>query len=140
RSLNRRTALVLAAATALATMATACGSSGGDGASGSPSSASASRAERTVNTAMGEVKVQGNPKRVVVLDTDSLDSAITLGVVPVGATTVADGEPFSTYLPKEKLKDIKPVGLIGEPNLEAIAALKPDLILSSKVRDEKHYK
>ncbi|MGX2993934.1 ABC transporter substrate-binding protein [Streptomyces sp. JNUCC 64] len=95
--------------------------------------------KRAVATAMGEVKVPAEPKRVVVLDTDALDSAVTLGVTPVGAVTAEGGAPLSTYLPEDKLKGVKKVGLISEPNLEAIAGLKPDLIISSKARDEKNY-
>ncbi|MFE2595576.1 ABC transporter substrate-binding protein [Streptomyces sp. NPDC057617] len=125
---------IAAAAAAFAVSLSACGGSdttaAGAGKEGDP---------RTVKTVMGDVEVGAAPRRVVVLDTDALDSAVTLGVTPVGATTVVDKAPFSTYLPADKLKGIKPVGLIAEPNLEAIAALKPDLILSSKVRDEKNY-
>ncbi|MFJ5224393.1 ABC transporter substrate-binding protein [Streptomyces sp. NPDC088400] len=124
------------AATAFTLSLTACG---GDSEDAADKGAVGGAASHTVKTVMGEVKVQDAPKRVVVLDTDALDSAVTLGVTPVGATTVADKAPVSTYLPEAELKGIKPVGLIGEPNLEAIAALKPDLILSSKVRDAKSY-
>ncbi|MET4926775.1 iron-siderophore ABC transporter substrate-binding protein [Streptomyces sp. PSRA5] len=130
--LTRRLGLA-ATVTAFAVSLSACG---GD----ESSDKGGSGATHAVRTAMGEVKVPDDPERVVVLDTDALDSAITLGVTPVGATTAVAGAPFSTYLPADRLKDIKPVGLIAEPNLEAIAALKPDLILSSKVRDEKNYK
>ncbi|MFD3522601.1 ABC transporter substrate-binding protein [Streptomyces sp. NPDC058653] len=126
---------VAAALTAFAVPLSAC--SGGDG--DEPSDNAGSGATHTVRTAMGEVKVKDDPERVVVLDTDALDSAVTLGITPVGATTAVADVPFSTYLPQERLKGVKPVGLIAEPNLEAIAALKPDLILSSKVRDEKNY-
>lgn len=132
--LTRRISLA-ATVTALAVSLCACG-----GDSDEPSDKAGSGATRAVTTAMGEVKVPDDPERVVVLDTDALDSALTLGVTPVGATTAVADTPFSTYLPADRLKDIKPVGLIAEPNLEAIAALKPDLILSSKVRDEKSYK
>ncbi|MGW6508952.1 ABC transporter substrate-binding protein, partial [Streptomyces niveus] len=128
---------VAAAVTAFAVSLSACG--GGDSSDESSDKAE-SGATRAVQTAMGEVKVPDDPKRVVVLDTDALDSAVTLGITPVGATTAVADVPFSTYLPADKLTGIKPVGLIAEPNLEAIAALKPDLILSSKVRDEKNYK
>ncbi|MFE4537917.1 ABC transporter substrate-binding protein [Streptomyces scopuliridis] len=138
RTLTRRHLTVAAAVTALAVTLAGCGSDdkaadkGGKAADGGAGT-------HTVKTVMGDVRVGDAPKRVVVLDTDALDSAVTLGVTPVGATTVVDKAPFSTYLPEDKLKGIKPVGLIAEPNLEAIAALKPDLILSSKVRDEKNY-
>ncbi|MEV6318906.1 iron-siderophore ABC transporter substrate-binding protein [Streptomyces sp. NPDC051776] len=133
-TLNRRAA-TLALVSALAVTATACGSSDDDA-----KQASSGGGKHAVSTAMGKVEVPDHPKRVVVLDTDALDSAVTLGVKPVGAVTVVAGAPLSTYLPEEKIKGIKEVGLIGEPNLEAINELKPDLILSSKVRDEKNYK
>ncbi|MFF5567886.1 ABC transporter substrate-binding protein [Streptomyces sp. NPDC012623] len=134
-------AAVATVTTALAVTLTACG---GDhdspAAKGATPGGAGSAGTHTVKTAMGDVQVKNAPERVVVLDTDSLDSAVTLGITPVGATTVADKAPFSAYLPAGKLKDIKPVGVIAAPNLEAINALKPDLILSSKVRDEKNYK
>lgn len=134
-SFNRRAAVVAVVA-ALAVSATACGS---DSEKDDAKSA-AEGGKHTVTTAMGEVEVFDSPKRVVVLDTDALDSALTLGVTPVGAVTAEAGAPMSTYLPEDKLKGIKPVGLIMEPNLEAIDGLNPDLIISSKARDEKSYK
>ncbi|MBW5420369.1 ABC transporter substrate-binding protein [Streptomyces sp. BG9H] len=132
-SLNRRAAAVAVVA-ALAVSATACGSDKED------TESAAGGGKHTVSTAMGKVEVPDSPKRVVVLDTDALDSAITLGVKPVGAVTAEAGAPISTYLPKDKVKGIKSVGLIMEPNLEAIDGLNPDLIISSKARDEKSYK
>lgn len=132
-SLTRRAAAATAVVAALALTSTACGSGKDD------AEPAAEGGKHTVTTAMGKVEVFNNPKRVVVLDTDALDSAITLGVKPVGAVTAEAGAPMSTYLPKEQITGIENVGLIMEPNLEAISALQPDLILSSKERDEKSY-
>ncbi|MGV9264583.1 ABC transporter substrate-binding protein [Kitasatospora sp. NPDC003701] len=127
-TLTRRAVLTLASGLALA----ACGSSGnGPGA--------APTATRVVRHARGESAVPQRAARVVVLDTDALDSAVTLGLIPVGATTVAEGAPFSGYLPADRLAGTKAVGTIGQPNLESIAALEPDLILSNQVRDDKRY-
>ncbi|MFJ5674515.1 ABC transporter substrate-binding protein [Streptomyces sp. NPDC093097] len=92
-----------------------------------------------VRTAMGEVRVPDAPKRVVVLDTAELDSALTLGVTPVGATRSDVASGFLDYLPQDTLAGVKDVGRIGAPNLEAVAALKPDLILTNKVRDGQRY-
>ncbi|MEU5235777.1 iron-siderophore ABC transporter substrate-binding protein [Streptomyces lydicus] len=92
-----------------------------------------------VRTAMGEVRVPAAPKRVVVLDTAELDSALTLGVKPVGATRSDVASGFLDYLPGKAVAGIKDVGRIGAPNLEAVAALQPDLILTSKVRDGGRY-
>jgi iron complex transport system substrate-binding protein len=92
-----------------------------------------------VKTVNGDVEVPNAPKRVVVLDTAELDSAISLGVKPVGATRADVESGFLDYLPKDKVEGIKDVGTIAAPNLEAVAALKPDLILTSKVRDGQRY-
>ena len=90
---------------------------------------------RTVQHAMGEAEVSGTPDRVVVLDTGELDSAITLGVKPVGAVEAVEGLGFPSYL-GGRTEGIENVGTIEQPNLEKIAALEPDLILSSKLRHQ----
>ena len=86
---------------------------------------------------MGETEVEGTPKRVVVLDTGELDSAMSLGVTPVGAVEGVEGLGLPSYL--EGTGEIENVGTIEEPNLEKIATLEPDLILSSKLRHEQIY-
>ncbi|WP_069817305.1 ABC transporter substrate-binding protein [Streptomyces sp. TP-A0874] len=133
--LRRRAATATATALVGCLALTACGAdSGSDEANGG------AKAQRTVKTAMGDVRVSEAPRRVVVLDTAELDSAITLGVKPVGATNAGTSSGFLSYLDEDEVSGVKNVGTIGSPNLEAINALKPDLILSSKVRDEKNYK
>lgn len=94
--------------------------------------------ERVVQHAMGETRVPANPRRVVVLDTGELDSALALGITPVGSVTGREGSGFPEYL-GDRVAGIKSVGSYEQPNLESIAALKPDLILSSKLRHEKIY-
>ncbi len=94
-------------------------------------------AGRIVKHAMGETEIAGTPQRVVVLDTGELDSAMTLGVKPVGSVEAVEGLGFPSYL--EGTEEIENVGTIEQPNLEKIAALEPDLILSSKLRHEKIY-
>lgn len=86
---------------------------------------------------MGETKLEGTPKRVVVLDTGELDSAISPGVTPVGAVEAVEGLGLPSYL--EGTGEIENVGTIEEPNLEKMATLNPDLILSSKLRHERIY-
>lgn len=87
---------------------------------------------RTITHAAGTTCVPKTPKRVVVLDTGELDSVLALGVKPVGAVT-ALGTGFPSYL-KGRTEGIADVGTIQQPSLERIAALKPDLILTSKLR------
>jgi iron complex transport system substrate-binding protein len=128
------TALTLAAALTL----TACGGAD-DADSAAPASETADAAfPRTVEHAMGATELPERPERVVVLDTGELDTALPLGVTPVGAVTTAVSEDFLSYLAGDAA-DVEVVGTIAEPNLEAIAALEPDLILSNKTRHEDIY-
>jgi iron complex transport system substrate-binding protein len=128
------TGLTLAAALTLS----ACGGAG-DADSAAPASETADAAfPRTVEHAMGATELPERPERVVVLDTGELDTALSLGVTPVGAVTTAVSEDFLSYLAGDAA-DVEVVGTIAEPNLEAIAALEPDLILSNKTRHEDIY-
>lgn len=121
----------LSAATALAL--TACG-----GSSTSDADAAEEPSTRTVQHFRGTTEVPADPKRVVVLDLGELDSAIALGVTPVGAVKAPVEKGLLSYL-QEEAKGITLVGEIGEPDLEKIAALKPDLILGSDVRVKDFY-
>ena len=126
-------ALVLAAALPLA----ACG---GSAASEEPAASGSSDGAfpRTVEHAMGSTEIPERPERVVVLDTGELDSVVALDVTPVGAVTTDVATGFLSYL-QEPAEGVAEVGTIGEPNLEAIAAARPDLILSNEVRHEALY-
>ncbi|MFC8847574.1 MULTISPECIES: ABC transporter substrate-binding protein [unclassified Micromonospora] len=128
----RRLAAVLTAAVALGVGLTACGES-------DPVAGTATGQTREITHAMGTTTVPADPKRVVVLDTDKIDTALSLGVTPVGAATAGEARSWPTYFGEEKLAGITEVGVLTEPDLEAINALKPDLILGSKFRQEKFY-
>lgn len=119
----------LAAAVIAASLAlTACGSG----------TAESAGATRTVKHAMGETQVPEKPERIVVLDTDKYDSLATLGLTPVGVALADQASGMPKYLGPDFAK-IKSVGTLQEPDIEAIAELKPDLILGSKFRQEKYY-
>ncbi|MEV6754941.1 iron-siderophore ABC transporter substrate-binding protein [Streptomyces sp. NPDC051214] len=135
RSSQRRVLVAGALALSGALALTACGSSDSD--SGKEDARSGDT--HVVKTAMGDVKVPVAPKRVVVLDTAELDSAITLGVKPVGSTHVEASSGFPGYLPKDEVSGIEDVGEMLNPNMEAIAALEPDVILTSKIRHAAKY-
>jgi iron complex transport system substrate-binding protein len=85
---------------------------------------------------MGETEITGTPERVVVLDTGELDAALALGVTPVGAVRTDVSEALPAYIEDAGVEaaDIAAVGTIAEPDLEAVAALEPDLVLSNSVR------
>ncbi|WBB69841.1 iron-siderophore ABC transporter substrate-binding protein [Micromonospora sp. WMMD812] len=128
----RRLVAVLAAAAALGVGLTACGES-------DPVAGTTGGETREITHAMGTTNVPAHPQRVVVLDTDKIDTALSLGVTPVGAATAGEAKSWPTYFGADKLASIKEVGVLAEPDIEAINALKPDLILGSKFRQEKFY-
>ncbi|MCW2806839.1 MAG: iron-siderophore transporter substrate-binding protein [Marmoricola sp.] len=65
--------------------------------------------------------------RVVVLEWQQTEDLLTLCVNPVG---VADAKGFGTWVSAEELPEGTPdVGTRGEPNLEAVFAADPDLIV-----------
>jgi iron complex transport system substrate-binding protein len=87
---------------------------------------------------MGETKIKGTPKRVVVLGNDAVEAVLELGFKPVGMVKAWGVAPMYDHL-KSKLEGVQIVGDENQPNLEAIAALKPDLIIGVKLRQEKIY-
>ncbi|GAA2453243.1 iron-siderophore ABC transporter substrate-binding protein [Streptomyces mauvecolor] len=97
------------------------------------------RFPRTVNHAMGATEIKAQPKRVVVLDVGEFDNVVSLGIQPVGYAPTEGDEGIPSYL-KKGAGEPKNVGTINSLNLEAIAALKPDLILGSQLRAADKYK
>ncbi|KRV50075.1 iron-siderophore ABC transporter substrate-binding protein [Wenjunlia vitaminophila] len=132
-----RTALVAALAAATALSAAACGSDDSDGSAEAKGGKDGGK--RTVQTPQGPVQVPVRPERVVVLDTAELDTALTLGVKPVGSTRTEVADGYLNYLGEDQVEGIKDVGTIGQPNMEAILALEPDLILTNGDRDAQRY-
>lgn len=84
----------------------------------------------TVTTAFGDVTIDAEPQRVVALGWGDAEIALALGVQPVGASDWLGfgGDGVGPWA--EGLYDESPE-LIGtmEPSFEAVAALRPDLIL-----------
>jgi iron complex transport system substrate-binding protein len=142
KTAHRRFGLAIATALAGALTLTACGS-GSDGDKDTknekPGAKDSAAATKTMKTAMGDVTVPAEPQRVVTLDTAELDSVITLGIKPVGTTKTDTASGFPAHLAADKVSGVKVVGEMTAPNLEAIAALKPDLILTSKLRHGDKY-
>ena len=111
---------------------------GGSGADPGPGAGGTDIAPRTVQHAMGSTEITGTPKRVVVLDTGELDSVLALGITPVGAVRADANTGLQSYL-ADRGQNVRLVGTVTQPNLEEIAALQPDLILSNKLRHEALY-
>lgn len=90
-----------------------------------------------VEHAMGSTEVECTPKNVVTLGQGETDSTLALGVTPVGVVSPWTDDWYA-YLPDE-VTNAEVVGTEIEPDLEAIAALQPDLIIGSKLRHEALY-
>jgi iron complex transport system substrate-binding protein len=127
---TRRAALTaVLAATALAL--TACGGS-------TPPASDAPAADDaafpvTIEHIWGDTTVSARPERVVALGVTDADPLLGLGVVPVGIT------PFTFYAgtrgvgpwAQDLLGDAEPEVLTGtEVDVEAVAALRPDLVVA----------
>lgn len=112
--------------------------SAGDVSTGLGTDAAAGVYPRVIRTAMGDVTLKSQPKRVVVLDTGELDNVAALGIQPVGIAFTDGSQELPAYLAGKTGSPAK-VGTISNLNLEAIENLKPDLILGSKLRAEPQY-
>ena len=115
------------------------GGSGSGSASGSTSGSVSATPTRSVQTATGTVEVPSAPRRVVVLDSAELDSVLTLGFTPVGASRAVADSSLPSYWGSARLEGIASTGVIGDPDLDAITRLDPDLILSNRTRDGSRY-
>lgn len=75
-------------------------------------------------------------RRVVTLFQGATDTAVALGVVPVGVVESWLDKPVYPYL-RAALADTTLVGLETQPSLEDIALLAPDLIVASRFRHQR---
>jgi len=93
---------------------------------------------RTIADAGDGLEIEGQPRRVVVLEYSFIDALAAVGVSPVGIAD--DNKPNRIVAPVRNLiGDYQSVGLRGQPNLEAIANLQPDLIIADPRRHQAVY-
>ncbi|MFE7276678.1 iron-siderophore ABC transporter substrate-binding protein [Streptomyces sp. NPDC057623] len=123
----RRLMMTAAAATAAALALTACGTTepaaDGDGAK------KAGEALTLTDASGKKVELDGPAKKVVGTEWHEVELLISLGVDPVG---VADVKGYKTWDQAVPLKnEPKDIGTRGEPSMDTIAALAPDLIVAS---------
>lgn len=110
-----------------------CGNGGGD-------EQSASGETRTVEHPGGTTEVPIQPNRVVVSEV-LVGHLASVGLLPVAANqTVVENEwlrPYSELLaPELDLSTVQSIGAGGEPNLEEIAFIGPELILAETNLEE----
>ncbi|MBY6052332.1 ABC transporter substrate-binding protein [Cytobacillus firmus] len=92
----------------------------------------------TIEHAMGTTKLDKAPEKVVILTNEGTEALLSMGVTPVGAVQSWTGDPWYDHI-ADDMKDVQVVGTESEVNVEAIAALQPDLIIGNKMRQEKIY-
>lgn len=138
---SRRTVLSAITAAAAVSALAACSSDGSDpgtskttaGGSG-PAGAEAGRFPATVQHKYGTTTVQQKPTRVVTVGLVEQDMVIALGTVPVAVTKwigAADGEIYPWAKPELHGAPLpKVLDNSKGPQIEQIAALKPDLIIA----------
>lgn len=92
----------------------------------------------TVEHAMETTTIPSTPERVVILTNEGTEALLALGVKPVGAVQSWLGDPWYDHIAAD-MEDVQVVGTESAVNLEAIAALQPDLIIGNKLRQEEVY-
>lgn len=94
---------------------------------------------RTVEHHKGKTTLDGKPKRVVALDPSLVEAVLAVdGKLAGGIGSYGDERKFPSYL-GDAVAGVEEVGPQESPNLEKIAALEPDLIISASVRHDAIY-
>lgn len=90
----------------------------------------------TLTHMKGEYTLEKKPETIAVLDTKFVDQLIALDEQPAGSVTAAGSDTdFPEYL-SDRLGEVKVLGTRDEPNLEALVALSPDLILMTDFQEK----
>ncbi|WP_053368093.1 ABC transporter substrate-binding protein [Bacillus sp. FJAT-27245] len=116
----------------------ACGGNEKDNSAGKDQPKAGEDQSYTVEHAMGTTTLKKSPQRVVILTNEGTEALLALGIKPVGAVQSWTGDPWYDHI-KDEMKDAKVVGVESQVNVEAVAALKPDLIIGNKMRQEEIY-
>jgi iron complex transport system substrate-binding protein len=129
RSLSHRLAAVAAAA-ALALSAVACGSSSsstGSAPGGAAATAGRAAFPAAINTANGAVHIKSRPTAIISLSPTATEMLYAIGAGSQVKAVDSDSD-YPPQVPMTKLSGL-------DPNLEAIVAYKPDLVVVSNFTD-----
>ncbi|KAB0482166.1 ABC transporter substrate-binding protein [Vibrio chagasii] len=93
---------------------------------------------RVIQDEQGQFEINTTPQRIVVLEFSFVDALAAVGVSPVG---VADDNDATRVIPavRDLVDPWQSVGMRSQPSLEAIAVLKPDLIIADAERHRAVY-
>ncbi|KQW07790.1 ABC transporter substrate-binding protein [Leifsonia sp. Root4] len=120
-----RTVALSIAAAATAVLLVGCGTT-----EDTTPAASGSDAAITITDDRGEtISLDAPATKVVALEWNTAENLVALGVMPVG---VADVEGYTTWVKAESLDEsVTDVGQRGEPSIDAIAGLAPELVVTT---------
>lgn len=119
----------------LSACGTTDGEQGGDQTNPPPAAGEGAGMKVTISGVLGDVTLDQSAKRVVALEWTYAEDLLAVDVQPVG---MADIKGYNNWVKIDKSlsPDVVDVGTRQEPNLEAISALEPDLIIAIKFRHE----
>jgi ABC-type Fe3+-hydroxamate transport system substrate-binding protein len=130
---TRRRLLTAAAVTAAAALTLAgCGTTeatDADGAEGSGSTSTSSGPISLTDATGTEITLDGPATKVVGTEWNVVEDLVALGVDPVGVADVAGYEAWGSAVPLTN--DPTDIGTRGEPSLDTVASLAPDLIVAT---------
>jgi ABC-type Fe3+-hydroxamate transport system substrate-binding protein len=124
---RRRTLAMTALAAATALTLTACGTTE-EASTGSGSTPSGQAITLTDGTG-AQVTLDGPASKVVGTEWNVVENLVSLGVDPVGVADVAGYSAWSSAVPL--VNEPADIGTRGEPSVETIASLAPDLIVAT---------
>ncbi|MEM8643083.1 MAG: iron-siderophore ABC transporter substrate-binding protein [Cyanobacteria bacterium P01_G01_bin.54] len=129
RSFSRkRRFLLLAGVSSL--VATACSGRAQTDTASTSRETSETGATQRVQHAYGETEIPAHPTRVAVVDFTTVEAVMSLGIEPIAAPGIIIDNLL--HLPPAT-QEIVDIGIPGQPSLEKLATLKPDLILTTKM-------
>ncbi|MDX1635431.1 MAG: iron-siderophore ABC transporter substrate-binding protein [Marinobacter sp.] len=93
---------------------------------------------REIHHTLGTTTLETPVQRLVTLYQGATDTAVALGIEPVGVVESWSEKPLYRYL-RDELDDPRLLGLETQPDLEGIAWLHPDLIVGARHRHHDVY-
>ncbi|TMV48515.1 iron-siderophore ABC transporter substrate-binding protein [Paenibacillus mesophilus] len=102
------------------------------------SGTNAAPATKSIQHAMGTTDIKGTPSKIVILEWSYAESLLAVGMQPVGLADINGYKKWVNAKP-ELAANVVDVGTRQEPNLEIIASLKPDLIVTTTARSKTSY-
>ena len=128
---SRRRVLAVTALAASAALALAgCGTTEEAAGGSTAGSGSASSEQITLTDGTGtEITLDGPATKVVGTEWNVVGDLVSLGVEPVGVADVEGYEAWSSAVPLTG--DPTDIGTRGEPSVETVASLAPDLIVAT---------